>query len=114
MKECEKRPEQLSLFVANELDSATQQSVQEHLESCEDCRRQVSFLRGFQSKVAEAEEVAYPSDVHSRLLATLEKEQQNGPAENKVVAFKPRTVSTHVKVTRYLVAAAVLVVCGLG
>jgi hypothetical protein len=116
MSECEKSREQLSDFVAKELDSTTEKSIQDHLDSCDACGRQVSFLRGFQSKVAEAEEVEYPAEVHSRLLAALEKEQQSGPAEKeeKVVAFKPRTASTRTKVTRYLVAAAVLCVCGLG
>ena len=55
MKYCENRQEQLSLFVADELDAAAEKEIKQHLESCEDCSRQVAFLRGFRTRVAEAE-----------------------------------------------------------
>ena len=153
MKYCENRQEQLSLFVADELDAAAEKEIKQHLESCEDCSRQVAFLRGFrtrvaeaekstmpadvlsrltgaldeeksrqesflkgfQAKVAEAEATEYPAEVHSRLTAVLAAEgSRSAKKEQKVVAFKPRLASTKTVMTRYLAAAAVLLVCGLG
>ena len=156
MKKCENRQEQLSLFVADELDAAAEKEIRQHLESCEECSRQVTFLRGFrsrvadaeradlpadvlsrltgaldeekkkqesflkgfQAKVAEAEAAEYPAEVHSRLTAMLAAEGEKAASvvgeEQKVVALQPRKASTRSVVTRYLAAAAVLLVCGLG
>ncbi len=154
MKKCEQRQEHLSLFVANELDAATEKEIQQHLESCEQCNGRVAFLRGFrmrateaekvdmpadvlsrltgalaeeesrkdsflkgfQARVSEAEATEYPAEVHSRLTAALAAESEKGATstEQKVVALQPRRISTRTSVTRYLAAAAVLLVCGLG
>lgn len=111
MNKCEQNRDKISLFVGQELDPDTEKELQAHLEDCQHCSREVAFLRGFQRKVAEAEEVEYPEGVHSRLLAALEQEKSES---KKVVEFKPKTASLRFKAIRYLAAAAILCVCGLG
>lgn len=110
MTGCEKEVDKLSLLLAEELDSQEKEALEKHLADCEPCRGHLSFLKGFRSKVAEAEAHVYPGDVHARLLATLEKEKTQ-----KVVPFQPKKkVRATQVVVRYLVAAAILCVCGLG
>lgn len=112
MSEClENQDGELSLMLAGELDTGRQATLEEHIAECQTCQQQLAFLKGFRSKLAQAEAHDYPGEVHSRLLAALSQEQSQ-----KVVSLESKRTKSRVPqlVTRYLVAAALLCVCGLG
>lgn len=106
---CEQSREQLPDYLSGELEAESLRALEGHLEECQPCQGHLSFLKGFRSKLAEAEQHQYPTDVHTRLLAALEQEKAS-----KVVPLTARRRSVPQILVRYLAAAAVLCACGLG
>lgn len=109
MIRCEQSREQLPDYLSEQLDAESREAVDSHLGECQPCQGHLAFLKGFRSKVAEAEQHHYPGEVHSRLLAALEREHRP-----TVVPLTSRRQSVPRMMVRYLAAAAVLCACGLG
>lgn len=114
MSFCEENEEKWGPFLAGEVESEERARLEEHLESCQACQGKVSFMRGLKGLVSKAESSDYPADVHSRLLAALEKEKQQS---SKVVEadFNKKPAGKRFAYTRILqYAAAAAVVCLIG
>ena len=116
MSFCEENEEKWGPFLAGEVEAEECSKLEEHLESCQACQGKVSFLRGLRGLVTRAESSDYPADVHSRLLAALEKEKQQG---QKVVeadfSKKPATKRfSYTRILQYAAAAAVVCLVGIG
>lgn len=96
--------------VHSRLLAALNAQATENTESAE----QAAFMRGFKTLLSEAEKTEYPAEVHSRLTASLEKERKQ--SQDKVVPLstaRSRSRFTR-KMVRYVAAAAILCVGGLG
>ena len=105
--------EQISLYLAGELDEAERAELDSEIESCESLAGEVSFLRGFRGKLKEAEAHSLPAGVQSRLLESLKAER-----EKKVTTLeksrKKQKANWKRNLWKYGAAAAVICVTGLG
>lgn len=101
MQGCQDIQDQLTEYLNGHLPDPG--PVEQHLAGCEDCRLKKQFLVGLRGALVRSQqEIEYPTDVHSRLLETINQERAR-----KVRPLGPR-------VFKLLAAAAVICLVCLG
>jgi len=69
---CRKVIVELSSYLNGELDAGTYESIERHLEHCDDCRLVVDTTRKTVQIYCKSEPLALPEDVRDRLRKALE------------------------------------------
>lgn len=103
MSDCEKYKDQISAYLAGQLEPAQRAEMESHLEACSDCQGRLAFMRGFTSRLSEAEKTEYPADVHTRLLSALSAQTSEDAQSPDQAAFMRgfKTLLTEAEKTEY-------------
>jgi anti-sigma factor RsiW len=64
---------EISNYIDGDLDAATKQELERHLDHCEDCAMVVNQTKMTVEIFCESQPVELPSDVHSRLHGALRR-----------------------------------------
>lgn len=97
--DCETIQKQIPLYIDNMLADEELDSVQEHIEGCDACRREFALMQSILAKVAALPEPELSEDFHERFVESLQKEASK-PKISVVIPWK--------KVTGFAAAAAVV------
>ena len=102
--------ERLEAYVLGELSAAEQRDVEAHLRACAACTSEVRELTETFGEIGDTVPILQPSAaLKQRVLASIATEPQQGDAT--VVPFQSRSTATR---SRWLLAAAAIVILGLG
>jgi len=89
------QPDDLTLFALQFLPEAEMHAIQQHVQECEACRRQVGWIQGdLASYALSAEAHEAPAHARERLLAAVAREKKVVPMQQKASRSAPAAVRT--------------------
>ncbi len=99
---CDKYTDNISLYVDEMLDKSEALELENHMNTCEDCRQVYNNLLALKDMLGNMDDIEFPDDLHSNIMNAVENSKET-KVENKVIKIDFRKyVAAAVSIAAFL------------